>query len=97
MKDSEILLAIRRKYSKDEAVEAYKKEISDLNIQIGILKSDLAEKDDIIDNLKKNMDEEIAKKVAKKTTKNNNYMRILESQIYQLKQNINNESIQKRH
>lgn len=93
MKDSEILLAIRRRYSKDEAVEAYKKEISDLNIQIGILKSDLAEKDDIIDNLKKSMDEEIAKKVAKKATKNSNYLRILESQIYKLKQNVNNEKV----
>ena len=89
MMDSEILLKIYRQYDKDDAVSVYKKKISDLNLQIGILKSDLAEKNDEIQELKKNINEIIRDKVSKKMTKHMSYIRILESQILNLKKNGN--------
>lgn len=50
MKDREILLKLRREYSRDEVVALLNKRIKDLELENGILKS---ERDECIDNSKK--------------------------------------------
>jgi len=46
LSDRYVLLKIKREWSHDEAVKALQKIISDLQLEIGMLKSDLAEKID---------------------------------------------------
>ena len=51
MEDETILLKIKRQFSKDESISALNKIISELRIEIGILKSDNAELKDVIDSM----------------------------------------------
>lgn len=51
MKDNPILLKINRQFTKDESLDALNKIISELRIEIGILKSENSELKDTIDSM----------------------------------------------
>jgi len=52
--DNTILLKIKRKFSTDEAVKVMLKKLAELEQEIGVLKSEISEKEDII--AKKNVE-----------------------------------------
>ena len=52
MSEETVLLKIKREFSKDESIALLLQKISSLEFEIGILKSELSEKDDYIFKLK---------------------------------------------